>query len=202
MSTVTVRDPASTRRGTSHGAASRPSGPARRRRRRRRRPPLRDVAVTLAGAVGILVVLWLVFSWMFSLSVIVFVTGSMTPTMPTGTAAVVRTVPAAELRVGDVVTVDRSSGGTPVTHRIVAVEPAAASAERTLTLKGDDNAFPDRARYVVAEAGRVVASFPGVGSAVLALRSPVAMIAITVSAALVAAWGFWPSRRDRAAPRH
>lgn len=200
MSTVTVRDPPSTRRRTSHGAPSRPSGPARRQRRRRQ--PLRDVAVTLAGAVGILVVLWLVVSRIFSLSVIVFVTGSMTPAMPTGTAAVVRTVSAAELRVGDVVTVERPSGGTPVTHRIVAVDPASGPAERTLTLKGDDNAFPDRDRYVVAEAGRVVASFPGVGSAVLALGSPVAMIAITVGAAIVAAWGFWPSRHDRAAPRH
>ena len=160
-----------------------------------------DIAVTAAGTVGILVVIWLLVSWVFSLSVIVFVTGSMSPTMPTGTAAVVQSVSAADLRVGDVVTVHRPDSGTPVTHRVVAVEPAAAEAERALTLKGDDNAFPDRDRYVVAEAGRVIASFPGLGSAVLTLRSPTAMIAVTVGAAMIAAWGFWPRRRP-AAPRH
>ncbi|WP_066039657.1 signal peptidase I [Herbiconiux solani] len=176
----------------------------------RHRPSLRDATVTTVGTLGILAVVWLLVSWIFSLSVIVFVTGSMAPTMPTGTGAVIQTVPASELRVGDVVTVPRSLSGTPVTHRIVAIDEVAGVAEqRSLTLKGDDNERPDRQQYVVAEAGRVLVAVPGAGTVVAWLKSPIAMVGITVAVAAIAAWAFWPTRHDRptrrdrrARPRH
>ena len=159
--------------------------------------------MTIVGTIGILAVVWLLVSWMFALSVTVFVTGSMSPTMPTGTGAIVQAVPATQLRVGDVVTVHRPDTGTPVTHRIVEIDDSPGSAEsRTLTLKGDDNAYPDRDRYVVDEVGRVVASLPGVGTALIWLKHPIAMVAIAVTVAAIAAWALWPSRQGRAAPRH
>jgi signal peptidase len=169
----------------------------------RRRIPARDIAVTIVGTIGMLAVVWLLVSWLFSLSVTVFITGSMSPTMPTGTGAIVQSVSAAELQVGDVVTVHRPDTGTPVTHRIVAIDDVEGSPEsRALTLKGDDNAYPDRDTYVVDEVGRVVASLPGVGTVIIWLKHPIAMGAIAVIVAAIAAWALWPSRQGRAAPRH
>lgn len=175
-----------------------PASPARPpRQARRRRFSLRDATVTAVGTIGILAVLWLLVSWVFSLTVIVFVTGSMAPTMPTGTGAIVQTVAASQLEVGDVVTVHRADSGTPVTHRIVAIDDAVGSAEaRTLTLQGDDNADPDREHYVVTEVGRVIAAVPGVGSLIIWLKTPIVMISIAVLVAAVAAWALWPTRRD------
>lgn len=171
--------------------------------RTRRRIPARDVAVTIVGTIGILAVVWLLVSWLFSLSVTVFITGSMSPTMPTGTGAIVQSVSAAELRTGDVVTVHRPDTGTPVTHRIVEIDDVEGSpGSRALTLKGDDNAYPDRDTYVVDEVGRVVASLPGVGTVIIWLKHPIAMVAIAVIVAAIAAWALWPSRHGRAAPRH
>ncbi|NYD68727.1 signal peptidase I [Agromyces atrinae] len=164
---------------------------------RRGRVDVRDVIVTIVGSLGIIAVVWFAVSAALSLSIVVFVTGSMAPTMPTGTAAIVQTVAASELAVGDVVTVTRPDTGTQVTHRIVAIDPAASSDERALTLRGDDNVNPDRDRYVVSETGRVVATLPGAGAIALALRSPLAMTAITLGAALVVAWGLWPRRESR-----
>lgn len=168
----------------------------------RRAPSIRDAVVTVLGVIGMLVVVWLLAAWLFSLTVIVFVSGSMSPTMPTGTAAVTQTVAAAELQVGDVVTVPRSRDGVDVTHRVVAIDAVAGSPdERSLTLKGDDNDAPDREQYLVDHAGRVIASLPGAGWAVMWLKSTAGIITITVVAAAVAAWGLWPSRRDRTARR-
>ncbi|MGA1836197.1 signal peptidase I [Herbiconiux sp. 11R-BC] len=167
---------------------------------RQRRFSPRDAVVTVVGVVGILAVVWLLASWLFSLSVIVFVTGSMAPSMPTGSAAVTQTVSAAQLRVGDVVTVPKPVSRIPVTHRIVAIDAVAGSPdERALTLKGDDNPAPDRERYLVSEAGRVIVSAPVAGSVIAWFKTPVAMVSITIAVAAVAAWGLWPGGRGRSA---
>ena len=90
----------------------------------------------------------------------------------------------------------------PVTHRIVDIASVPDDAQaRRLTLKGDDNDAVDSDSYVVVEAGRVVASAPGVGVALLWSRSPAALIAATVLVAAIVAWALWPSgRRDRGEP--
>ena len=54
---------------------------------------LRDAVVTVLGILGLVVVTWLIVAWMLSLSVVVLVTGSMSPTMPAGSAAVVQKSP-------------------------------------------------------------------------------------------------------------
>lgn len=163
----------------------------------RRTPPggaARDVALAVVGVPGLLVVAWLVVSTTLSLSLVVLATGSMSPTMPAGTAAVVRTTPATELRVGDVVTVPRPDGSALVTHRVVAVDDIAGEpATRSLTLRGDANSAVDRDPYVVTEAGRVLASLPGAGRVVDVARRPaVALGGVLLVAALVC-WGLWPT---------
>jgi signal peptidase len=154
---------------------------------------LRDVALVAVGAPGVLVVGWLVASWALSASLVVLVTGSMSPGMPAGTAAVVRTTPAADLRVGDVVTVPR--GGARVTHRVVAIDDVPGQPqERLLTLQGDANRTTDRDPYRVATAGRVVASLPGAGRVLETVRQPAAAGAGVLLVAALVAWALWPER--------
>ncbi len=92
----------------------------------RRRTPagiLGEVLLWLAavgGAICIVVVLAAVF---FNVTLIMFKTGSMEPTIPTGSLAVVQEIPASEVAVGDIVTVDRP-GQLPVTHRVTSVSGA------------------------------------------------------------------------------
>ncbi len=154
----------------------------------------RDLVVGALATVGAVAVAWAAASALFGLSIIVFATGSMAPTMPTGTAAIVHTVPAADLSVGDVVTVDQAASSLPVTHRIVGIEGAGDAAARTLTLRGDDNDFNDSTTYTVTEAPRVVVAVPGAGTVLSALRSPAAMLGAAVVVAVLVTWALWPSR--------
>ncbi len=152
--------------------------------------------MTTAGVAGLLVVGWLVVAASTGLSVLVFATGSMAPEMPTGTAALVQVVPASEVEVGDVVTVARPDG-LPVTHRVVEIAPVAGDPERrSLTLRGDANDTPDSTPYVVAEVKRVIASQPGLGHVLERLRTPPAMLGLTVIVAAITGWGFWPTRDE------
>lgn len=155
---------------------------------------LRDVVITVLGLVGIVTIAWLGASWLFGLSVIVFMTGSMAPTMPTGSAAIVQTVAAADLAEGDVVTVARPDSGVPVTHRIVGIETSETDSRvRTLTLQGDANDFADRDRYRVAEAERVIGSAPALGWVIIWARNPWVMGGFSLALASAIAWALWPS---------
>src|SRR5689334_10827494 len=97
-----------------------------------------DVLLTLAAIAGAACILLVVAAVLFDVGIVLFRTGSMSPTIPVGSAALVREVPVRELHVGDVVTVDRP-GRLPVTHRIVAIDDAGAGGARRLTLRGDAN---------------------------------------------------------------
>lgn len=156
----------------------------------------RDAAITVVGSCGLLVLTWLLVSMTFHLSLTVFVTGSMSPTMPAGSVAVVQTVPAADLAVGDVVTVAHADTGRPVTHRIVDVQAAPGDeGARTLRLKGDANDVVDSDPYVVAEAPKVLLAVPGLGYAMIWSKNPLVMIIATVLIASAIAWALWPSSR-------
>lgn len=107
--------------------------------------------------------------------------GSMAPTMPTGTLALVKQVPAAQLAVGDVVCVETPSGSR-VTHRIEAI--ARSDGTAYLTLRGDANEAPDPHTYPVVAADRVIADVPGVGYLFGWFGTPIGLV---VSGALVVA---------------
>lgn len=106
--------------------------------------------------------------------------GSMSPSIPTGSAVLVRAVPPEALRVGDVITFERSDGGLPpvtVTHRVVEiVQPGPPVVFRT---KGDANtaADPTTVSYV-GSAGRVDAHVPYVGYALNAAGHPGARLGL------------------------
>lgn len=167
---------------------------------------VRDAVTTFVGCLGILTVAWLVASAVWGLGIIVFMTGSMSPTLPTGAAAITRTVDAADLAVGDVVTVRRPGNGAQVTHRIVDIAPVAGDPRaRSLTLRGDANDSVDLRPYVVTSAPRVLVGAPVAGSVITAAKTPAAMLGGSSLIAAVIAWALWPTSTrassDSADPR-
>jgi len=91
-------------------------------------------------------------------------TQSMDPTLPPGTLLVVRPTPVEDIRIGDVVTYQITSGQPAViSHRVVSVA-SSSDGSRTFTLKGDNNALPDPAPVTAAQVRGVVwYSLPDVG---------------------------------------
>ncbi|WP_144714719.1 signal peptidase I [Curtobacterium pusillum] len=91
-------------------------------------------------------------------------TQSMEPTLPPGTLLVVRPTPVADIRIGDVVTYQITSGQPAVvSHRVVSIA-SSSDGSRTFTLKGDNNALPDPAPVTAAQIRGVVwYSLPDVG---------------------------------------
>lgn len=152
-----------------------------------------NVATTLLAIVGVVVACWFIFSLATGAQLIVFKTGSMSPTMPTGAAAIVMPVEAGELAVGDVVTVQSHGSSLPVTHRIVAIEPSdAADGAAQLTLRGDANAENDHEPYVVTDAHRVVFSMPALGTIIGLAQTPIVMGVLVLVVAGLVVRAFWP----------
>jgi signal peptidase len=106
--------------------------------------------------------------------------GSMEPTLPVGSLAVAKAVPADTVREGDVITFGRPNGqpGT-ITHRIADIE--IRKGHRVLTTKGDANRSADPwSLRLPDQAGKHVATVPYAGYVALAVGRP------EVRAALVA----------------
>ncbi|MBI9115645.1 signal peptidase I [Sanguibacter suaedae] len=161
----------------------------------------RQRCLTVASVVGALSIVWFACSLAFGWSLVLFKTGSMAPTYPTGAAAVSVPVSAEDIEVGDVVTVPRAQGGLPVTHRVVDVAPVASDpAARQLVLRGDANAIDDRDPYVVRDAEKIVGGVPYVGYAVTVLAQPTTLLVVTVLVALLTVWMLWPAREEPDAP--
>lgn len=172
------------------------------RRQRRMGRMLGDAALWIAAAAGTVCILLVVLAMTAGITLILFRTGSMSPTIPAGSVAIVQRIPAAEVEVGDVVTVDRE-GELPVTHRVTSVAPGESDAERVLTLRGDANASDDPFPYTVSTVRIVLFSVPGIASGIAALGHPLVLGGLTAGATLLVVWAFWPHapRRDRSTAR-
>lgn len=154
---------------------------------------VRHACLNLACAAGVLAIVWFLLSSLLGWSLVLFKTGSMAPTYPTGAAGIAVPVEAGDIETGDVVTVPRAQGGLPVTHRVVSVEdPGAEDGSRELVLQGDDNATPDREVYTVTEADKVLVGAPYVGYAVTLLAQPKTLAIVTAAMAALTVWVFWP----------
>lgn len=142
---------------------------------------------------GLVCIVLFVAAMLFNVSVIMFKTGSMSPTIPAGSAALVREIPASEIQVGDVVTVSRADA-LPVTHRVTSVAPSeSGSADaRTITMRGDANAQDDPAPYDVETVDLVMFSVPGLAHVIVWFSNPFVLGGITIAAALLVTWAFWP----------
>ncbi|QCR20801.1 signal peptidase I [Agrococcus sp. SGAir0287] len=178
--------------GARHGRAAEPT---------RTSPPVRRRVAALAGRLaldalalaGLACILLVVASFVFKVSIMLFATGSMSPTIPAGSIAVVREIPATYIAVGDVVTVDRDPE-LPITHRVVAIDAIDGDAV-TFTMQGDANADADPYPYTETTVRIVVWSAPGLASAIVALRDPLVLGGITLGATALVTWAFWPRTR-------
>ncbi|ABS03929.1 signal peptidase I [Kineococcus radiotolerans] len=155
---------------------------------------VRETVLTVAALGGVVCLLAIAAAVFCDITLVMFRTGSMSPTIPAGAVAVVRAVPAAEVVVGDVVTVERPDA-LPVTHRVlrIAPNPNGPAASRLLTLKGDANATADPVPYAVSDVRRVIVSRAHLGHWINRARSPLALSATTLLVGALVTWTFWPT---------
>lgn len=133
-----------------------------------------DRALSVIAVLGALSLTFALCATLFSLTPLVFRSGSMEPAIPTGSLAVARDVPASEVAEGDVVSVLRTDGSR-ITHRVERVDSVHGDTA-TLILRGDANDDPDADPYVVADIDRVVGHVPVLGYAASWLATPVAWV--------------------------
>src|SRR5690606_29726310 len=142
-----------------------------RHRRTRTRPRRRllsrvgSLLLTLLSALGLVCIALVVLGLVMNVSLVMFSTGSMAPTIPAGSVALVQEVPANEIEVGDVVTVERA-GRLPVTHRVIEIL-AVDGETATFTMQGDANADPDTDPYTADRVRIVHGSVPGLARVVV-----------------------------------
>lgn len=110
---------------------------------------------------------------------LIVLTGSMTPYLPVGGAAVVRPEPAEDIRRGDVITfTDREDGSTAtkvVTHRVVGIEPGPAGP--VFVTKGDANEDNDPGTVAADDVQGVLwYQVPAVGTVRDALGKPTGLL--------------------------
>lgn len=158
------------------------------------RSTLVDGLLTVLALFGAVCIIATIAAFVFNISLIMFKTGSMSPTIPTGSLAVVRQIPASDIKVGDVTTVSRGEGQLPVTHRIVSVTPT-VDGTYSIEMKGDANDSPDAQPYEVTEVRKVLWHAPGLAYVVSAASQPKYMAGITVAASFLVVWAFWPRKQ-------
>lgn len=173
------------------GARQRP----RRWTMRRASGVVRSVLLNITAAAGAVCIVLVVLALVFHISLVMFRTGSMAPTIPTGSLAVVKRIPADQAKVGEVVTVDRPGHKLPITHRVVSVTPA-ADGSTTLVLKGDANASVDPAPYHVHTVRRVIWHAPGLARVIVWFGRPLVLATLTVLVAALVTWVLWPRREE------
>lgn len=155
------------------------------------RSQITDTLLTVLAALGVVCIVATIAAFAFNISLIMFKTGSMSPTIPAGSLAVVREIPASDIRVDDVTTVSRGEGQLPVTHRVISTTPV-GDGVYSIEMKGDANTSPDASPYEVTEVKKVLWHVPNLAYAVAAVSQPKYMAGITIAASLLVVWAFWP----------
>lgn len=153
-----------------------------------------DAVLWVAAVAGVACIALVILALAANITLIMFRTGSMSPTIPAGSVAVVQQIPASDIEVGDVVTVDRP-GDLPVTHRVTSVGPGADEQQRIITMRGDANAGDDPFPYTVSSVRIVLFSVPGIAAVIVMLGDPFVLGGLTVAATALVVWAFWPRTR-------
>lgn len=153
-----------------------------------------DCVLTILATLGVVCIAATIAAFALNISLIMFKTGSMSPTIPAGSLAVVQEIPASEIRVGDITTISRGEGRLPVTHRVVSTTPV-GDGRYSIEMKGDANDGPDPQPYVISEAKTVLWHIPGLAYIVATVSEPIYMAGITLAASLLVVWAFWPRKR-------
>lgn len=168
--------------------------------RRQRRPVSRmigDWLLNLLAVAGSVCIVLVILGVVFNVSIMMFRTGSMSPTITAGSIALVREIPATELDEGDVVTVDRGEETLPVTHRVVRIlDSDSTSGVVTFEMRGDANESNDPKPYAESTVSRVMFSVPGVAPVIQWFSNPYVLGGLTLGATTLVLWAFWPRRGD------
>ena len=128
------------------------------------------LALVLAVALGIV-------PMFFGLRTFVVVSGSMEPTIATGSIAIARPVPSQNLQIGDVIAFSPSSAASlPIIHRIVKIEER--HGVRYFTTRGDANSAADTPLALPPTGLLVVRAIPWVGYAVYYAAQPAGTIVL------------------------
>lgn len=165
------------------------------------RVPRRSLGSYLAGGLanllaagGLVCMVLVILAVSMNITLIMFKTGSMSPTIPAGSVSVVKEISADEIQVGDVITVDRD-GRLPVTHRVLEVHPQGPG-EALVQMKGDANPGPDPGMYRVETVRKVLWSVPELAKVIVWAGNPMVLGGITMLAAIGVLWVFWPKGED------
>jgi signal peptidase len=125
--------------------------------------------------------------------------GSMAPTIPTGSVVFYRHVPAERVHVGDVIVFSEpGQPGRQVTHRVLAVKSGQTG--RYFVTKGDANGAADAWRVPAVGTGWVAAfDVPVLGYVLAYLESPFARLLLLIVPALalggITLYEIWRDRR-------
>lgn len=133
-----------------------------------------DTLLTVGALLGSLCVIATLVGLLVGAKPLVFRSGSMSPAITTGALAVSLPVEASDIHVGDVLSVENTTG-VRVTHRVVSVDIDRGVA--AVRLKGDANDVPDAVPYTLRQADRVIFSAPLLGYFVAWLSSSAAVFA-------------------------
>ena len=168
-----------------------------RSRRRSRGAWLGGALLNVLAALGVVCIVLVILSFVFNVSIMMFKTGSMSPTITAGSIAFVHEIPAEEMQVGDVVTADRGEKMLPVTHRVTSIiDVENLSGQVTFEMKGDANEAKDPELYTADTVRKVIFSVPGIAPVLQKFRDPFVLGGITIAASLLVVWAFWPRRED------
>lgn len=162
---------------------------------------------------------WFVYAAASGATMIVFRTGSMSPTMPQGALAISVPAQAHEVRVGDVITLQRAGEALPVTHRVIEIGPVTPRANneadirasapggeapdlrqvdaRQVLLQGDANQTSDPQPYAFTETRKTVFAVPYLGAVIMTLQSPIGMGGLVILLGVLVTWAFWPRESTR-----
>lgn len=121
---------------------------------------LGEAALTVGAVVGMAVIVVTLAAARTGVRPLVVRSGSMEPVIASGSMVLTQRIPAAAIRPGDIVAVERPDR-TRVMHRVVTAVPKGAMVE--LTLKGDANEDPDPMPVTVRSADRIRWRVPVVG---------------------------------------
>lgn len=163
------------------------------------RARLGDLLLTLLAIAGGMCMVLVIAGLTLNVSIMMFRTGSMEPTIPAGSIALVREIPATEMHEGDIVTVDRGHDLLPVTHRVTEItEVDDSTGAVTFTMRGDANDVDDPEPYTTDTVRRAFFSIPGAAPVIQWFQSPLVLGGLTIGATVLVVWAFWP--RDDEAP--
>lgn len=176
------------------------------------------VGVYALAGLGVLSLGLLGLGIWLNMGLVMFSTGSMEPTIPTGSVALVQPVAPAQIAAGDVLTVRTDEMDISVTHRVTAVnDPADITRARedqglapstvdrgqtaVIRMQGDANEVEDPQPYVVTEgeAKAVLGHVPGLAQPLQWFAQREVQILFAAVLAVGIAWAFWPRQEPSAA---